>query len=52
VLKPGGKFQVLEFSTPQSEIVKAVYDFHSFNVIPNIGQFVSNDRESYQYLGK
>ncbi|KAI8853179.1 ubiE/COQ5 methyltransferase family-domain-containing protein [Chytridium lagenaria] len=39
VLKPGGRFMVLDF-----------YDLYSFNVIPALGGIVANDRESYQYL--
>jgi 2-methoxy-6-polyprenyl-1,4-benzoquinol methylase len=30
--------------------VLRLYDLHSFHVIPALGAFVANDRESYQYL--
>lgn len=50
VLKPGGKLLVLEFSQPTSSLLGKCYDFYSFNVIPKIGEFVANDRDSYQYL--
>jgi len=50
VLKPGGRFLCLEFSRPVSEALRRAYDAYSFRVIPEIGQRVAGDRESYQYL--
>ncbi|MFB9353282.1 bifunctional demethylmenaquinone methyltransferase/2-methoxy-6-polyprenyl-1,4-benzoquinol methylase UbiE [Sneathiella chinensis] len=50
VLKPGGRFMCLEFSTVEAPILKDFYDFYSFRILPNIGQAVAGDRESYQYL--
>jgi demethylmenaquinone methyltransferase/2-methoxy-6-polyprenyl-1,4-benzoquinol methylase len=50
VLKPGGRFLCLEFSKPTSRALEIPYDLWSFNAIPAIGQMVSNDRDSYQYL--
>jgi demethylmenaquinone methyltransferase/2-methoxy-6-polyprenyl-1,4-benzoquinol methylase len=50
VLKPGGRFLCLEFSRPVSEGLQAAYDAYSFKVIPQIGEWVAKDRESYQYL--
>ena len=50
VLKPGGRLAVLEFSEPEPSLFKTVYDWYSFNVIPEIGSWVANDRDSYQYL--
>ncbi|MBF0469772.1 MAG: bifunctional demethylmenaquinone methyltransferase/2-methoxy-6-polyprenyl-1,4-benzoquinol methylase UbiE [Gammaproteobacteria bacterium] len=52
VLKPGGRALVLEFSQPQSSLLKKVYDRYSFEVLPRIGSLVANDRESYQYLAE
>jgi demethylmenaquinone methyltransferase / 2-methoxy-6-polyprenyl-1,4-benzoquinol methylase len=49
-LKPGGKLLILEFSHPKTRLISQLYDFYSFNIIPKIGEFVANDRESYQYL--
>ena len=37
VLKPGGKLLVLEFSKPQHEIMRKVYDLYSFKVLPKMG---------------
>jgi len=50
VLKPGGKFLCLEFSPEVVPILQKTYDAISFNVIPKMGEMVSNDRDSYQYL--
>ena len=50
VLKPGGRFICLEFSRPVSEALRKGYDLWSFKAIPAIGEWVVNDRESYQYL--
>lgn len=50
VLKPGGQFFCLEFSHVEQELVKQLYDFYSFKVIPEIGSKVTGDRDAYQYL--
>lgn len=50
VLRPGGKLLVLEFSHAQTPLLNKVYDFYSFNVIPKLGELVTKDRDSYQYL--
>jgi len=50
VLRPGGRLMVLEFSHIPNDMMQAVYDAYSFNVIPRMGQIVTGDRDSYQYL--
>ncbi|MBL3568976.1 bifunctional demethylmenaquinone methyltransferase/2-methoxy-6-polyprenyl-1,4-benzoquinol methylase UbiE [Rhodovulum sp. BSW8] len=50
VLKPGGRMMILEFSQMPNPLLQWAYDRYSFNVIPPLGQFVVNDRDSYQYL--
>ena len=50
VLKSGGRFMCLEFSKVTNPVLSAIYDLHSFHIIPEIGRIVANDRESYQYL--
>lgn len=50
VLKPGGRFMVLEFSRVPNPGLRWLYDRYSFNVIPPMGQMIANDRDSYQYL--
>ncbi len=50
VLKPGGRLMVLEFSQIPNDLLQKAYDLYSFNVIPALGQVVTGDRASYQYL--
>jgi len=50
VLKPGGRLMVLEFSRIPNAMLQKAYDLYSFNVIPRMGQMVTGDRDSYQYL--
>ena len=50
VLKPGGRLVVLEFSQIPVPAMQWAYDRYSFNVIPAMGQAVTGDRDSYQYL--
>jgi len=52
VLKPGGRVLILEFSTVQSDVLKPLYDFHSFRVLPLLGKLIANDASSYQYLAE
>ena len=49
-LKPGGKYMILEFSHVENQMLKRLYDFYSFNIIPKLGEVVAHDRGSYQYL--
>ncbi|PKP62828.1 MAG: bifunctional demethylmenaquinone methyltransferase/2-methoxy-6-polyprenyl-1,4-benzoquinol methylase, partial [Alphaproteobacteria bacterium HGW-Alphaproteobacteria-8] len=50
VLKPGGRFMCLEFSTIPQPLLAKAYDLYSFNVIPALGKAITGDRDSYQYL--
>lgn len=52
VLKVGGQARVLEFSEVRAEWFRPIYDFHSFNVLPKLGQLFANDAASYQYLAE
>jgi demethylmenaquinone methyltransferase/2-methoxy-6-polyprenyl-1,4-benzoquinol methylase len=52
VLKPGGRLLVLEFSKVQSETFGKLYDFHSFKILPKLGQLFAGDADSYQYLAE
>jgi len=49
VLKPGGRFLCLEFSTPWAP-VRPFYNFFSFAVIPRLGALVAQAPEAYVYL--
>ena len=50
VLKPGGHFLCLEFSSVDVPGLDSLYDLYSFNVIPAIGRTVAGDAEAYRYL--
>lgn len=50
VLKPGGKFQCLEFSHVDVPGLASLYDAYSFTAIPAIGKVVTGDGAPYRYL--
>ncbi|MCD7969472.1 MAG: bifunctional demethylmenaquinone methyltransferase/2-methoxy-6-polyprenyl-1,4-benzoquinol methylase UbiE [Alistipes sp.] len=50
VLRPGGRFFVLEFSTPRSRVFGALYKWYFHRVLPVIGGMVSRDFKAYGYL--
>jgi demethylmenaquinone methyltransferase/2-methoxy-6-polyprenyl-1,4-benzoquinol methylase len=50
VLRIGGRFLCLEFSSVDMPGLDKLYELYSFNVIPRIGAAVTGDRAAYQYL--
>jgi demethylmenaquinone methyltransferase / 2-methoxy-6-polyprenyl-1,4-benzoquinol methylase len=52
VLKPGGQFFCLEFSSGVSAPLKQLYDAYSFTILPWLGEKVAKDRAAYQYLAE
>ena len=50
VLKPGGRFCCLEFSSVDNPLLSKIYDEWSFKILPKMGELVAKDRDSYQYL--
>ncbi len=52
VLKPGGRFFCMEFSPGVAPRLKPLYDRYCMNVLPLLGRFVAQDRDSYQYLAE
>jgi demethylmenaquinone methyltransferase/2-methoxy-6-polyprenyl-1,4-benzoquinol methylase len=50
VLKTGGRFLCLEFSHVDVPILDRLYDLHSFQVIPRLGEFAAGASEPYRYL--
>jgi demethylmenaquinone methyltransferase/2-methoxy-6-polyprenyl-1,4-benzoquinol methylase len=50
VLEPGGRFVILEFSTPRSRMARALYHAYSNIVLPAVGRLVSGHRTAYRYL--
>ena len=50
VLKYGGRFFCLEFSTTEWPGFKDAYDFYSHKLVPKICQAIAGDAASYRYL--
>jgi demethylmenaquinone methyltransferase/2-methoxy-6-polyprenyl-1,4-benzoquinol methylase len=50
VLRIGGRFLCLEFSSVDLPGLDRLYDAYSFNVIPALGRAVTGDADSYRYL--
>ena len=50
VLKRGGRFYCMEFSSSDWPGFSNLYDAWASNVIPKIGKAVADDEESYRYL--
>ncbi len=50
VLKPGGRFFCLEFSTTEWPGFAEVYDLYSHKVVPQLGKAIAGDADSYRYL--
>lgn len=50
VLKRGGRFFCMEFSSSDWPGFSELYDAFASNVIPRIGKAVAHDEESYRYL--
>lgn len=50
VLRPGGRFVILEFHTPHNRFVRAAYHGYFHHVVPLIGGAVSGHHTAYRYL--
>jgi demethylmenaquinone methyltransferase / 2-methoxy-6-polyprenyl-1,4-benzoquinol methylase len=50
VLKRGGRFYCLEFSTTLWPGFAQVYDAYSHKIVPKLGKLLAKDEESYRYL--
>ena len=50
VLKRGGRFFCLEFSTTEWPGFAELYDSYSHRVVPQIGRMLAGDADSYRYL--
>ena len=52
MLKLGGRFLCLEFSTVDVPGLDALYELYSFNVIPALGQAVTGDARILSLSGR
>jgi demethylmenaquinone methyltransferase / 2-methoxy-6-polyprenyl-1,4-benzoquinol methylase len=50
VLRRGGRFYCMEFSSSEWPGFANLYDVFASNVIPRVGKVVARDEESYRYL--
>jgi demethylmenaquinone methyltransferase / 2-methoxy-6-polyprenyl-1,4-benzoquinol methylase len=50
VLRPGGRFLCLEFSSVEMPLLDTLYDTYSLNAIPALGAIVAGDSAAYRYL--
>jgi demethylmenaquinone methyltransferase/2-methoxy-6-polyprenyl-1,4-benzoquinol methylase len=50
VLKRGGRFFCMEFSSSDWPGFSNLYNAYASNIIPKVGKVVTNDEESYRYL--
>lgn len=50
VLKRGGRFYCMEFSSSDWPGFSNLYEAYASNVIPKVGKVVAHDEESYRYL--
>jgi demethylmenaquinone methyltransferase / 2-methoxy-6-polyprenyl-1,4-benzoquinol methylase len=50
VLRLGGRFLCLEFSSVDVPGLDALYELYSFNLVPALGRVVAGDAEPYRYL--
>lgn len=51
-LKPNGVFAILEFSQPESALIRRVYTVYFKYILPRIGALISGDGEAYRYLNE
>lgn len=50
VLRPGGVLCVIELSSPEKGVCRALYNLYSRHLIPAVGKLVSGDSRAYSYL--
>jgi demethylmenaquinone methyltransferase / 2-methoxy-6-polyprenyl-1,4-benzoquinol methylase len=50
VLKRGGRFFCMEFSSSEWPGFSNLYDAYASNIIPRVGKVVADDEDSYRYL--
>ncbi len=52
VLKVGGKYCCLEFSTPKSALILNSYKIYKSNILPILGSVIAKDKDAYTYLSE
>ncbi len=52
VLRRGGRFYCMEFSTTEWPGFREVYDLYSHKIMPKLGKAIAGDQDSYRYLAE
>ena len=52
VLKTGGKYCCLEFSTPKSSLISTSYKIYKSKILPILGDIIAKDKKAYKYLSE
>ena len=50
VLRPGGRFVMLELGVPRARLVRFAYKLYLTGIMPLIGRCLTGDRAAYEYL--
>lgn len=50
LLKPGGEAGILEFTEPQSALVRPIYHLYLRRIVPQVGGAISGSHAAYSYL--
>ena len=50
VMKNGGKIVILELSIPQNRLVRGIFNFYFFRIMPLVGRLISKDAHAHKYL--
>jgi demethylmenaquinone methyltransferase/2-methoxy-6-polyprenyl-1,4-benzoquinol methylase len=50
ILVPGGRFVILEFSTPRIRVLRVLYQLYFHHELPLVGRLISGHRTAYKYL--
>ena len=52
VLQTNGQLVILEFSYPENQLVRWVYDLYFSHILPTVGRWLSKDKTAYSYLNR
>ena len=50
VLRPGARLVILEFTEPPNRVLRALYHFYFYRILPVVGRVVSGHPWAYSYL--
>lgn len=50
VVRPGGRFVILEFTTPPNPVFRRIYHAYFHHVLPRVGGWISGSADAYRYL--